>query len=334
MNKNKWLGAVFDGTNKKPLPILSYPGAELIGASVRGLVTDAQLQARAMKAVADRCDASAAVTVMDLSVEAECFGAKVRFSENAVPEINEPLLTSPEQVQSLEIPPVGAGRTGIFIDAVKRAKELITDRPVLAGAAAPFSLAGRLADVTEIMYWCFDEPEAVKVLTEKCADFIVDYIRALKAAGADGVILAEPVAGLLSPAMEEEFSAPFIKKVADEVGSDDFITVYHNCGQGVIGMTDSIYSNGCDAYHFGNASDMEALLKAAPADKLVMGNIDPVACFRDGTPENMTACVKALLEKCGAYKNFLLSSGCDIPPEAKWENIGAFFSAPAKYCGG
>ena len=42
-------------------------------------------------------------------------------------------------------------RTGIYLDAIAEAKKLITDRPVFAGVIGPFSLAGRLVDVTEAM---------------------------------------------------------------------------------------------------------------------------------------------------------------------------------------
>ncbi len=312
---------------KKPLPILSYPAVSLIGATVKEAVTDSEIQAKIMKAVADRCDTAAAVTVMDLSVEAECFGAKISFSDNAVPAVENTLVASSEDAEKLKIPDIRSGRADIFTDAVRKAKELITDRPVLAGAAAPFSLAGRLMDVTEIMYWCFDDPDTVKCVLGKCTEFLINYINALKAAGADGVILAEPVAGLLSPALEEEFSAPYTRQLAEAVKDDSFTVIYHNCGQGVVRMTDSIFANGCDAYHFGNACDLCGLLKSAPSDKLVMGNIDPVGLFRDGTPEKMKEAVNTLLNKCSSYPNFVLSSGCDIPSGAKWENIDAFFEA-------
>lgn len=329
MNMKKWLGECAE--SKKPLPILSYPAVSLIGVSVKEAVTDSGTQAEIMKAVADRCDTAASVTVMDLSVEAECFGAKISFSDNAVPAVEGTLITSAEEAKKLKVPEIGSGRSEIFIDAVKKAKELITDRPVLAGAAAPFSLAGRLMDVTEIMFWCFDEPDTVKFVLEKCTEFLINYINALKAAGADGVILAEPVAGLLSPALEAEFSAPYTKRLAEAVKNDSFAVIYHNCGQGVIHMTDSIFANGCDAYHFGNAIDLCELIKAAPTDKPVMGNIDPVGLFKDGTPEEMKDAVNALLNECAAYPNFLLSSGCDIPPNAKWENIDAFFKASESF---
>ena len=33
-----------------------------------------------------------------------------------------------------------------------------------------------------------------------------------------------------------------------------------------------------------------------------------------------------LLEKCSSYPNFIISSGCDIPPLSSWDNIQAFFN--------
>ncbi|MGN0763378.1 MAG: uroporphyrinogen decarboxylase family protein, partial [Aristaeellaceae bacterium] len=52
-----------------------------------------------------------------------------------------------------------------------------------------------------------------------------------------------------------------------------------------------------------------------------------------GTPESMRAAVRSLLDACGHRKNFIISSGCDIPPRARWENINAFFDEVARYGG-
>jgi uroporphyrinogen decarboxylase len=69
------------------------------------------------------------------------------------------------------------------------------------------------------------------------------------------------------------------------------------------------------------------MLSRMPADVVVMGNIDPVSQFAEGTPESIYAETTALLTRCSAHANFVISSGCDIPPHAKWENIDAFFRA-------
>ena len=59
----------------------------------------------------------------------------------------------------------------------------------------------------------------------------------------------------------------------------------------------------------------------------LIGNISPSDCFVKGTPESMTKAVKELKAKCAEFDNFVLSSGCDIPPTAKIENADAFFAA-------
>lgn len=237
------------------------------------------------------------------------------------------VVSAPEEAQTLAVPPVGAGRTGVFLDAVREALSRITDRPVLAGVIGPFSLAARLLDVTEIMIDCYEEPDMVHTVLEKAAQFLTAYCQAYKAAGANGVILAEPVTGLLSPALAEAFSAPYVKELVEAVQDDSFVVIYHNCGGSVIQQTESILSTGSAAYHFGNAVDMADMLSRFPADTVVMGNIDPAAQFRNGTPDSIRQAVKETMEACRAHPNVVISPGCDIPPLTPWENIDAFFAA-------
>ena len=116
--------------------------------------------------------------------------------------------------------------------------------------------------------------------------------KAYKSAGAAGIVMAEPVSGLLSPTLEEEFSSPYVKKIVDAVQDDHFILVYHNCGDNVPKMLDSILSTGAAAYHFGNAIDMKQILEKMPADVVVMGNIDPVGHLTEGTPESVYEATK------------------------------------------
>ena len=327
-----WLESLKGSHKKKPLPSLSVPCVSLLGVSVRELISDSELQARGMKAVADRTDAAASVSFMDLSLEAECFGATVVVSDDEVPTVKGRMINDADEADALEIPSVDSGRAPIYIDAIKKATELIVDRPVLAGMIGPFSLAARLLDVSEIMMDCYDDPDMVHTVLEKVTSFLCEYAKAYKAAGANGIVMAEPVAGLLSPMLEEEFSSPYVKQIVEAVQSENFAVIYHNCGDNVPKMLDSILTTGAAAYHFGNAVDMERdIIAHVPSDVLVMGNIDPAGVLRLGTPDKVKEETLALLEKCSKYENFLLSSGCDIPPMTPWENIDAFFAATNDY---
>lgn len=327
--KNAQIQKILD--SGKPLPILSFPSVQLLGCKVGELVKNAELQAEGMRLVAERTNGAAAVGFMDLSVEAECFGAHVNFSDDEVPTVTGRIVSDESEVESLVVPAVGAGRTGVYIEAVRLAKTRIFDRPVLAGMIGPFSLAARLLDVSEIMIDCYEEPDMVCALLEKTTAFLIEYAKAYKAAGADGIMMAEPVAGMLSPALEAEFSAPYVKRIAEAVQDDNFPLVYHNCGDNTLRMTESILSTGCAAYHFGNAIDMREMLKKLPQDAVAMGNVDPASVLCKGAPETVRQATLEVLRGCAAYPNFILSSGCDIPPATPWENVDAFFEIAEKY---
>lgn len=331
MNVSAYLWDIARSGKQCGMPILSFPAVQHLNASVQQLTSDSQLHAQAMKIVADRTPSAASVSLMDLSVEAEAFGAQVRFAENEVPTIVGQLVSDLESAEKLEVPAVGSGRTGVFVDAIRQAKALIQDRPVLAGCIGPYSLSGRLMDVTEIMYLCYDDPDAVHCVLEKATEFLIAYCKAFKEAGADGVVIAEPLAGLLSPDLNAEFSCSYLKKAIAELRSDDFCVIYHNCGDAVVSLLTDIFALNASAYHFGNAVSMKDVLEKAPADALCMGNIDPAGEFAHGTPESIYQATSALLSTCGSHTNFLISSGCDIPPHAKWENIDAFFRAIGDY---
>ena len=327
----KWLKEWQAAPVKKAFPVLSFPAVQLMGIRVKDLISDAKAQARGMKLVAERTDSAASVSLMDLSVEAECFQAQIRVSEDEVPTVIGSVVSTLEEAEALVVPPVGSGRTGIYLDAIRQAAEEITDRPVFAGVIGPFSLAGRLMDVTEIMIQCYEEPEMVHTVLRKATRFLLSYCHAYKECGANGIVIAEPLAGVLSPALEEEFSQPYVREIVETVQDDSFIVIYHNCGNGTAQMTHSIASTGAAAFHFGNAVDMEEMLRKMPGDKLVMGNIDPAEQFRNGTPQSIRQETLALMEKCCKYDNFVISSGCDIPPMSKWENIDAFFHAVQEF---
>ena len=323
IRKILWDTARSDG--QRALPILSFPAVQKMEATVEQLVKNAELQAQAMEIIARDTDTLAAVSLMDLSVEAEAFGAQVRFSEDEVPAVVGQLVSDEDEAAALEIPSLDAGRAKVCVEGVRLAKERIREKPVLAGMVGPYSLAGRLMDVTEIMYIGFDEPETVHTVLDKATTYLISYGQAMKDAGADGIMMAEPLAGILSPDMAEEFSIPFVKRIIEALQDDSFAVLYHNCGNSVCNMLPEIFSQGAAAYHFGNAVDMGKVMEAAPADMLCMGNVDPAAQFAQGTPESMRAATEELLAKCGGYKNFVPSSGCDIPAHANWENIEAFF---------
>lgn len=313
----------------KTIPILSFPSTQILGITVKELLDSPQMHVKGMKAIANRCNIGASLNMMDLSVEAEAFGAEIVFKDHDIPTVKKGIIDDIMDAESIVVPPVKSGRTAICIEGIKRAKEEIRDIPVFCGVIGPYSLAGRLFDMTELMMECYDNPDEVKILLSKAGEFILNYILEFKKAGADGVIMAEPAAGLLSPALNAEFSAPFVKEIFEKIDDENFVICYHNCGDAINNMTAEFSQYGADIYHFGNSVNLCEMIPQLPEDAIIMGNVDPVL-FRHGTIEDIVNATEKIYNECSKYENFMLSSGCDIPAKAKWENIDAYFDTVKK----
>lgn len=310
--------------HKKVFPIISFPAVQLLNCKVLDLLYDSHLQAQAMKIVMERCDLPAGIGLMDLSIEAECFGSKIRFEDNELPSVMEPLIDAQTDLSQIQVPDVHSKRAKVYIEAMYEAKKLIQDKPIFPGMIGPFSLAGRLLDVSEAMVMCYEDPDLLHEILKKATQFLIRYGQAFKNIGVNGIILAEPLAGILSPSLVEEFSCAYVQQIVDTLQDEEFIMIYHNCGNHTLKMTEPLLKMGCPIYHFGNAIDMKDMLDKIPQDILVMGNIDPVGVLRDGSCDDVKKAVEKLWQDCGQYPHFILSSGCDIPYSTPWDNIDCF----------
>ncbi|MDR1097253.1 MAG: uroporphyrinogen decarboxylase family protein [Tannerella sp.] len=330
MDTNKWISEIIQGKKRSTLPIMTHPGIEMIGCTVREAVQSGEIHARAIQELAAKYTSIASTVIMDLTVEAEAFGCKIEFPENDMPHILGRLADSAEAIEKLAIPPLSAGRIPEYIKANRLAAGTITDKPVFAGMIGPFSLAGRLYDMSEIMVACYIEPDAIALLLDKCTQFLLSYCSELKRTGCAGVIIAEPAAGLLSNEDCLQFSSVYIKRIIESVQDDGFMVILHNCGNKGH-CTDAMLYTGAKAFHFGNAISMVETLEQCPAGVLVMGNIDPVGILRMMTPEQVKSKVASLLEQTAGFPNFVLSTGCDVPPHVPDENIRAYYDALSEY---
>jgi len=311
------------------MPIAVYPGLKITGNSVRQMVTDSDVQVAAILALYERYQTFAALTAMDLSVEAEAFGAKIAMSDHEIPTVSERLVTEPEQIDGLEVPEFGSGpaRCRVALEVISKLKSR-TDRPrfLVGGIIGPYSLAARLYGVSEALELTLLDPDAAHRLLRKCTGFLIDYARAYRAAGADALCMAEPAAGLLWPEGLGEFASRYISEIREAVEDADFRIILHNCGCRIEHLPYQLES-GVSIFHFGAPMNLVEALKQVPGKVVVAGNLDPAATFVNATPEEVSAAVETLLKKTAGHRNFLLSSGCDIPPNAKLENLDAFFEA-------
>lgn len=110
LNMKEWINEIIQKKEVVAMPIMTHPGIEMIGKTVRDAVTDGQVHYNAIKALSEKYPTAAATVIMDLTVEAEAFGAEIVFPENEVPSVVGRLLNDEEAIDKLEIPALNKGR--------------------------------------------------------------------------------------------------------------------------------------------------------------------------------------------------------------------------------
>jgi uroporphyrinogen decarboxylase len=332
MDMRNWVNSILVSNKRIAIPLMTHPGIEISGYKVIDAITNGEIQYRAIKAIQENFHNAVAVgnTMMDLTVEAEAFGCKINFYENEVPTVAEPIVFDESSINALQIPLMTSGRLPEYLKATQLSAENLPGIPVFAGCIGPVSLAGRLYDMTEMMTSLYIQPDTMKMLLNKCSEFLLEYIIELKKRGANGIIMAEPVAGLLTPELCDEFSSAFIKNIVAKVQDDSFLFILHNCGN-TGHVTESMLSTGARGLHFGNKIDIITVLEKAPQDILILGNLDPVGVFKLSDAGQVYSQTMDLLNQTSGYKNFIISTGCDTPLGVPLENVKAFFEAVRNY---
>ncbi|MBT9875408.1 methylcobamide--CoM methyltransferase [Bacteroides salyersiae] len=327
---NQWISDCLKGKKRFALPFMTHPGIELCNKTIKEAVMDGKVQAQAIIKMNDLFPADGVTTIMDLTVEAEAFGSQIIFKDHEMPTVSGRLVHDAASVNNLTIPSLEQGRISQYLLAERLAVEAIQNKPTFGGCIGPFSLAGRLYGLSELLMELYIDPDTIISLLEKCTAFIKDYCIAIKKTGIHGVIIAEPAAGLISNDDCIRYSTIYIQQIVETVQDEDFIVILHNCGN-TGHCTDAMIKSGAKGLHFGNKIDIAGILNDIPENILVMGNIDPVGVFKQATVQEVYDLSLCLLNKTAGKNNFILSSGCDVPPEIPLENIKAFYRAINDY---
>lgn len=153
------------------MAILSFPAVTQCATTVQELVQNAEMQSAVMRRIKEEFPLQEAlVSMMDLSVEAQAFGCPVSFHEGEIPAVTSGIIKNREDGEALRIPKMEEGRMSVYLAGVENiTKE--SDRPVFGGVCGPYSLAGRLMDVSEIMMQCIMDPKLVHLVLQKVTTF-------------------------------------------------------------------------------------------------------------------------------------------------------------------
>lgn len=328
------------------VPLLGYPGLQLTKATILQALTDENAHFETVCALVEQFKPDGIFYIMDLTVEAEALGAKINFSTNQAPSVGGQVISSEQDLKNLFIPDPGkAGRMPLFLKVMERMKKTLP-LPKAAYVIGPLTLAGEITGVKNLMKTLIRSADFAHKILEFTTRVSKTYAQALVEAGADIICLLEPTAVLVSSKHFAQFSKPYVEEIAENLGA---VTILHICGNTTPLIPEMIKTR-VHGISIDSGVDLVGVLSQLKNGMAVIGNIDPMKTMVFDSPEGIREKVLALRRRASAqekifstschrefsgaglakksfHSNFILSSGCDLPPEVPLENVAAFMAA-------
>ena len=301
--------------------------AQTSGLPLPEVFANGEVLAAAHLDVQRRAGYDAVYTYFDALAMPEAFGCRVELKEFGGPSIAEELpIEGPGGALDRPIPdPRRDGR----LPEILKAASILADRtcgalPVMALFEGPFTTSSRLLGATPFLLLMMDDPEVAKRIIAKVADALIAFGRALAAAGADAIIMPDPVTStdLVSPEQSAEFAFPEIGRVIEALPVP---VILHICGK-TVPILKAMAATGARLLSLDQAVDMREARERVGWGVALGGNVDPVRLMEKGTPEEIIAAGRAVITAAGP-RQFSLMAGCALPPATPLENVRALVAA-------
>jgi uroporphyrinogen decarboxylase len=300
---------------------------EMLGEYVRDGEKLASCQLKAL----ERYGYDAVFALMDVNVETEAMGSVLTYRTDRYPVVASYALSSASDLESLRIPdPRRTARMAEILRAARLLRQALGDDILVVGCVVgPLTLTTQLLGAESALFLAIDDPERFTLLLDFATRLIIRFGVAQIEAGAHLVLVFDPSASpaMVPPAFFREFEAPRLKGVFHAFRQAGTLANWlHIAGPAAPILP--LYSDlGVDIANFDycvSAGVAEQALSRVCLD----GNLKPLD-FIDAEPEDIINDAKSLMDFFDQRGGFILSSGCEIPPESKPENVAAMVSAAA-----
>ena len=331
--------AVLQGRTPDRVPVIPQCfmfSAQEYGYNIGQINRNPRLLAEAHAFCQEKYGYDGCVIDIDDASLAEACGAKVIYREDAVAAVDEhhPLLEDLRDIDDLELPdPAKSTRLCVWMETAQRLMEKVGDHVFVLGRAdqGPFDLLTLLRGPQDFMMDLLTEDEdvihhALQWATEAHIRF-AKAMRDLTHATSMGDSYAGP--NLISPNLYRQFALPYEKQVVSAVQTPDKPYSVHICGD-TTKILDDMATNGARMVEVDWQVDMGKARAIFPENVTIMGNVDPSDPLVLGTPEQVKAKAKAIIEATGG-KGLILSSGCAMGANTKPENMAALGESAKLY---
>lgn len=280
----------------------------------------------------ERFDIDAAILFSDILTIPDAMGLGLYFEPGEGPRFRK-TVSSKADIEAL--PMLDAKRD---LDYVMRAVTTIRSAlngsvPLIGFSGSPWTLAtymvegGSSKDFRRTKALIYDEPEAAKLLLDKLATAVTDYLNAQILAGAQAVQIFDSWGGALAHNAYPEFSLAPMKKIVDglirehEGREVPIILFTKGGGQWLEAMAET----GADCLGLDWTTDIGLARQRVGNHVALQGNMDPAVLY--ARPERIREEVAKVLERFGHGAGHIFNLGHGITPEVPPDHAKAFFDA-------
>ncbi len=296
-------------------PINALPSAQMVEEGIDEILWDADLKFEALRRYYEKVDADVLFYLSDIAIQAEAMGARVKYWAERMPAIEAPAQTV------LSPNPAKSARMNVNARVLKRMEKEYPDKIRAALVYGPFTVAGQILGEEKLLRGISRNENEAVALIEEAYNCARNYAVYLAESGANLLWVSDPLAALIPPKQFWKFAGIYLKKLFDSCNS--FPTILHICGD-TYDIVPEMVRTGVEGISFDNCMDLFVVEDLVPKHVNIVGNIDPVAVIEVGSANEIQHETSDIAFSMGIYPNFVLSTGCAVPPQAPVENVKAF----------
>jgi uroporphyrinogen decarboxylase len=334
MKLNNLLEKAYKSNKRLVAPLAGFPGVNIVETTIKIAQQNYGEHFKVIRKIADEFNPDIIFPLMDLSVEANATGRYTIFPKNDSATVPKDKFNLNEIEIMKKVDISKDTRLLGYVETVKLMSENLPKNMVIgAYVTGPYTLSALIMGADEAAIATIVEKEKLRKLLEFSLLVILKYTEMLISVGAELICVLEPTAVMLGPEQFEEFSSNYIKDIVKYCRKNEVSTVYHTCGN-TMHLIKKMEESGVDGLSLDSEEvgvDLHEVAHLVKSDIAIIGNISPVHTMLKGTPEELEKEVFELMSKMNSCKNYILSTGCDLPQETPIENIRAFMGAGRKF---
>jgi uroporphyrinogen decarboxylase len=291
-----------------------------------------ELIAQVTAAPIDEFGLDAAILFSDILIALPAMGLDLSFEKgekgkgDGGPKIANPVRTRAE-IEALRVPDPQRDLPYV-LDGIRAIRRVLADRvPLIGFVGGPFTVAsyaveGGSQGFTRLKTMLYADPTAAHALFEKLTRAAIVQLQAQIDAGAQAVQIFESWLGELGREDLEEFSFPYLARIAEAVRPTKVPAIFF--ATGVSTHLGPIGKLGYDVVSVDWRIPLAEARRQLP-DVALQGNLDSTLLL--GPRETVLARVTPMLEAVGHRPGYIFNLGHGIQPPTPPENVKALVDA-------